>query len=251
MIKNALLETRMARGIARKAGLVAGTGEIGSSEVIYFGHDYLSTNFDIGWEYPYFEGVLGLWPIHMRFANTGNVFNPGGQFVYIDPRGLAYVRVVATLASATAAPDVAFVPVYSAERTPLYNAGTLNEEPDPAGLGVFYTPDGRTLLAWHEDYKLGGPKSFTWPPKGSLVYPTIGNITANGGAGCHGGRWSAPLSATQVGAASNEMLIGVAIISRKPAGGSKTDNVFNVQLQGITTPASEAFLTHFADKIDD
>lgn len=245
MIPRVLLETRMARGIMRKAGVLLSVAEgigIPSAGLLLSMHAMSNVVFDPWqWRILLREGVGGPWPAP-RQDTLG--WPATTQHVLIYAEGLSYVRVLLTTLGQTGAPSqnlVAFVPVYTTTMNPM-SQGDLN----PESLEIWTCPDGRTLYEWHLDSMAGGPKSLAWPPAGSCLYTTsVSSLFA--------GRWSPP-PMTEL---SNQtsVLLGVALISRvgqDPEFGQTQKFIMGVQVQGVPdTWNTEAFQTFYAATIDE
>ena len=209
MIRKELLQTRMARAIVRKSGLILGGGPfVGYPEVLWTQGWMANAQTTSVWEtnpavYPSRPGVWGLWPTRSFDTGTsspGDVSTPElgypaggvrysvpGQYVYTDLRGIAFARVIANISGGTGAPTLAFVPVYSAILNPMES----NRE-GTASLRFWYTPDGRTLFDWDEDIRPGGPRAFGWPPEGACqpleTAPDLDPLLL----GCYAGKWAPP-----------------------------------------------------------
>lgn len=260
MFKSAVLETRAARSIARKAGLRALPGEFFARPgLLYTANAQRNSNFFSGWlvgntGWGRLEGVLGLWPPEpTRVGSFVAPYGPGGQFSYTDTRGIAYARCVVTMVNGFYAGEVAFAPVYCRNMNPLGN----HEDEDPTSLSEWFMPDGHTLYEWHTDHTTGGPHSFTWPPKGSCVYtplPGFEEFDPQPSAGVFAGRWAPPPVEALEG--QGGVLIGVAVLSRMPAVDRSEGaplplvDVSMMTIQSVEG-ASDTFLEYFAGQIDD
>jgi hypothetical protein len=242
MARKAMLETRMARAIVRKAGIRIGapTGVgIPSAGLLLSMTSMSNTPFQENeWQTVLTEGVVGVWPTTVlpeewpaSIAHT---------LLYLS--GLTYARVVIQTEGQTGNDSrnlVAFVPVYTTAMNPL-GQGIDN----PQSLEVWTCPDGRTLYEWHLDSMAGGPKAYSWPPAGSCVYTTFSTES-------YSGRWAPPpLDALD----ASSVLLGVGVISRVGQAEEGTTQVFitGVQVQGIIDEwNTDGFQTFYASQIDE
>ncbi len=193
---------------------------------------------------------MGIFPVPLDVTPLEPEWPVVVQQTLVQTEGLDFVRVMMVIRNASGtyyAGNIAYVPVYSTNFAPLGPSENSTE-----ALRHYVCPDGRTLKDWHIDSGVGGPKAYSWPPRGSAIFTALASNPAVV-QGCFTGRWSAPPASAQ---SAGTVLLGVGVISRVPTQTSGVGlNYFEtglLQVQGI--PAewnTQEFRDFYASSIDD